>query len=179
VQLTRTTNLRVPLRTRAEIAEALEPELFISIHHNGGAVRRQSTPGIEAYYQHNSAQAKRAGGILYEELKASFSRYNVAWVGTSKGVTSRLRSPGSDLYGIHRYTPNIPSVITEAGYLSNYSEAVNLARPSVQQAEAQAIADGVLRWLSTSDSGSGFTPHFTDPNSTGTGGTDNCTDPVL
>lgn len=179
VQLTRTSDLRVPLRTRAEIAEALEADLFISIHHNGGAVRRQSTPGIEAYYQHNSAQAKRAGGILYEELKNSFSRYNVAWVGTSKGVTSRLRYPGSDLYGIHRYSPNIPSVITEAGYLSNYAEAVNLARPSVQQAEAQAIADGVLRWLLTSDAGSGFTAHFIDPNSTGTGGTENCIDPPL
>ncbi len=179
VQLTRHSDLRVPLRTRAEIAEALEPALFVSVHHNGGAVRRQSTPGIEAYYQHDSAEARRAGGILYEELRAAFSRYNVAWVGSSRGVTARLRAPGSDLYGIHRFSPNVPSVITEAGYLSNPSEARNLARPDVQQAEAQALADGILRWLATADAGSGYTPHFIDPNSTGTGGTEGCRDPAL
>ena len=94
-------------------------------------------------------------------------------------LIAALLADGEDLYGIHRYTPNIPSVITEALYLSNAAEAALLARADVVTAEARAIADGILRWLRTSDPGSGFVPEFTDGSSSGTGGTENCRDPAL
>lgn len=178
--LTRTTDHRIPLRTRAEIANALKPDIFVSIHHNGGAVRRQSTPGTEIFYQSGSDESRRAGGIFFEELTAALDQYDVSWVGTVRnGVSARLKDNGENLYGIHRYTPNIPSVITEAGYLSNASEAALFARDDARDTEAVAIVDAIERWLNTKDTGSGFLPEFVDGGSTGTGGTDNCTDPTL
>ncbi len=178
--LTRTTDHRIPLRTRAEIANALKPDLFVSIHHNGGAVRRQDTPGTEIFYQSGSDESRRAGGIFFEELTAALDQYDIGWVGTVRnGVSARLKDNGENLYGIHRYTPNIPSVITEAGYLSNPSEAALFARDDVRDTEAVAIVDAIERWLNTKDVGSGYLPEFVDGGSSGTGGTDNCTDPAL
>ncbi|NNK91173.1 MAG: hypothetical protein HKO87_01970, partial [Acidimicrobiia bacterium] len=47
-------------------------------------------------------------------------------------------------------------------------------------AEAQAIADAVVRWYSTSDPGSGFVePSFTLSSSEGGGGLRGCEDPDL
>lgn len=178
--LTRTTDVRLPLRTRAEIANALRPDIFVSIHHNGGAVRPQSTPGTEIFYQSGSDESRRAGGILFEEISGALNKYDITWVGTVRnGVSARLKENGENLYGIHRYTPTIPSVITEAGYLSNRAEAELFARDDVRDTEAVAIVDGIERWLETSDAGSGYLSEFVDGGSTGTGGTDDCTDPTL
>ena len=51
VVLTRRQDLHMPIRQRTRIVRALEPRAFVSIHHNGGAVRRSDTPGTEAFHQ--------------------------------------------------------------------------------------------------------------------------------
>ncbi len=179
VQLTRTQDVRVPLRVRGWIAEALRPRAFVSIHHNGGATASKSSPGTEVYHQVASAESARLGGILYEEIRAAMAQFPTSWVGGSRKVASRIRSDGTDLYGVLRNAPNVPSVITEALYLSNPPEARLLATPQVQDAEARAIAWGIVRFLTTSDPGSGFQPPFVDESTTGTGGVDGCRDPQL
>ncbi|MDH3706587.1 MAG: N-acetylmuramoyl-L-alanine amidase [Acidimicrobiia bacterium] len=180
VQLTRTTNIRLPLYSRGEIANSLDPLVFVSVHHNGGAVLTRSTPGTETYYQHDSDDSKRLSGILYEELYAMMSRFPTQYAYTVRaGVNTRVTSSGADYYGIHRYTPGIPSAITEPGYLSNPAEAALFARADVQDAHAVAIADGIQRYLTTGDPGSGYNGPFTDSSSGGTGGTGGCVDPPL
>ncbi len=180
VLLTRTTDIRIPLRSRAEMANAVDPIAFISIHHNGGATRRQSTPGTEMFVDGGNPEARRLGGILFEELVGRLSNYEADWVGTWRnGVSTRYNSSGEDLYGIHRYTPGVPSVITEAGYLSNASEAALFVDNDVQWAHGRAIAEGLMRWHRTSDAGSGYLEDFVDDSSSGTGGFTGCEDPAL
>lgn len=180
VLLTRTTDIRIPLRSRADIANALTPDAFVSIHHNGGATRKQSTPGTELFVDAGNPDSKRLGGIIFEELTQRLSFYDADWVGTWRnGVSARLNSEGVDLYGIHRFTPGIVSVITEAGYLSNSSEAALYTNNEVQWSHGRAIADGLMRWKRTSDAGSGFLSDFVDDSSSGTGGFDGCSDPSL
>lgn len=180
VLLTRTTDIRIPLRSRAEIANALQPEAFVSIHHNGGATRRQSTPGTEIFVDGGNPEASRLGGILFEELVDAFDDFEADWVGTWRnGVGTRFNSSGEDLYGIHRFTPGVPSVITEPGYLSNPSEEALFVDNDVQWAHGKAIADGLIRWVTTSDAGSGYLDDFVDDSSSGTGGLDGCQDPAL
>ena len=48
VVLTRTTDQNTTIKTRAEIAGALHPQVFLSIHHNGGNDEVRSTPGTDA-----------------------------------------------------------------------------------------------------------------------------------
>ncbi|MFN3216083.1 MAG: N-acetylmuramoyl-L-alanine amidase [Acidimicrobiales bacterium] len=180
VVLTRTTDLTLPIEIRANLANALRPDLFLSIHHNGGATARTPVPGTQAYYQHDDRQSRRAAGILYEELFAAASRFPTAWVGNSKdGVSTRLNAEGTDFYGIHRRTPEVTSVITEFLWLSNGPEAQVLMRDEVRQAQAVALADGVERWYRSTNRGSGFIDPFVDTFDSGAGGFEGCVDPPL
>ncbi|MCH7790425.1 MAG: N-acetylmuramoyl-L-alanine amidase [Acidobacteria bacterium] len=177
---TRTSDVRLPLKARAHIANALSPHAFLSVHHNGGATQRSSVPGTEVFYDYGAPESKRLSGLIYEEMIASLSAFPTSWVRSVRaGVQARLNQDGSDLYGIHRYTPDVPSVITEALWISNSGEADILARQDVRQAEADAMVRAVTRWRTTSDAGSGFNEDFVDGTATGTGGYGECADPLL
>jgi N-acetylmuramoyl-L-alanine amidase len=178
VVLTRTTDLTLPIEIRANLANALRPDLFLSIHHNGGATARTPVPGTQAYYQHDDPESRRAAGILYEELFAAASRFPTAWVGNSKdGVSTRLNAEGTDFYGIHRRTPVVSSVITEFLWLSNGPEARLLERDEVRRAQAVALADGVERWYRSANRGSGYLGPFVDTFDSGGGGFEGCVRP--
>ena len=165
VQQTRTSDHQATLKHRADIANALGPDLFVSIHHNGGAVAVQPTPGTQILVQ-GTPESRRAGGVIYEELFAAASQYPAAWVGNVfDGVVNRRTTRNTEFYGLLRRTPELTSVITEWMYLSNASEAALLARPDVLEAEAQAIVRGVLRFLGTNDPGSGFVANWIDDTS--------------
>ena len=180
VELTRTTDVRLPIQIRAELANALDPDLFLSVHHNGGALARTPVPGTQVYYQHDDRQSRRLGGIMYEELFAAASEFPTAWVGNAlDGVSTRLNDEGGDFYGIHRRTPEVTSLITEFLWLSNGAEAQLLARDDVRDAEAQALARGIDRWYRTEHSGSGYLRPFVDTFDSGGGGFEGCLDPVL
>ena len=177
VVLTRHSDLHMPIRQRTAIARALEPQVFVSIHHNGGAVKRSNTPGTEVFHQVDTPDSRRLAGLLFEEVQSAFTNYWVPWVRTyHQGVSARLREVRTDTYGILRMTRGIPSAIVEGLYLSNPPEAELLALPEVQQAEGQAIAMAVNRFLTTEDAGSGFKPEFYDPHTTGTGTARGCRD---
>ena len=179
VLLTRTTDVRIPVVVRAEIARALDPYVFVSIHHNGGAKRRSTDPGTEIYHQADNPQSARLAGVLYEQIHTTLSPYDIAWRDTVfQGANAVVRKrDGKDLYGILQYTPGMASVITEAAYLSNPPEARLLADPDVQAAEAKAIAHGIVRYLTTDHPGSGYNGTFTSTRTLYTGGTGGCVDP--
>ncbi len=149
---------------------ALSPRAFVSIHHNGGALRRSNKPGTETFHQVHNTESRRLAGLLYEEISAAFESYWVPWVATvHRGASARLKGPGLDAYGVLRYTPGVPAAISEASYLSNPAEAQLLALPEVQENEAQALARAIDRFLTTDSPGSGFRPAFIDGVMTGTG----------
>jgi len=84
-----------------------------------------------------------------------------------------------DLYGVHRFSPDVESIITEFLYLSNASEGALMRRLEVIDAEAQSIVDGLIRWWFSTDDGTTRGREFTDSSSSGTGGFDGCIDPAL
>ncbi len=178
VVLTRRTDLHMPIRQRTSIARALSPQVFLSLHHNGGAVRPSDDPGTETFHQVDNPDSRRLAGILYEELHSALADYPVTWVDTvHQGASSRLRSTGTDAYGVLRLAPEVTSVITEALYMSNPPEARLIADPEVQAVEAAALARGIHRFLTTDDPGSGFKRPFVDEAMTGTGTGRGCVDP--
>ncbi len=177
VVLTRRRDLHMPIRQRTAIVRALSPRAFVSIHHNGGAVKRSDTPGTEAFHQVDQPESQRLAGLLFEEVHAVFADYWVPWVRTyHQGASARLRDSRTDTYGVLRMTRGVPAVIVEGLYLSNPPEAELLALPEVQQAEGRAIARAIDRFLTTGDPGSGFKTPFYDPHTTGTGTARGCVD---
>ncbi len=182
--LTRTRDVRVPIATRAEIAHALRPRAFISIHFNGGADAPSSRPGTEMYHQIGSADSRRLAGLLYEETLRVLEPYQASWVALADaGVLVRPNREGSDFYGVLRRPVPVTSVLAEYGYLTNAAEERLYARPEVQEALAGATVRAVDRFVNSSDPGSGFVAEedmiFKGYGDSGTGRTDNCTDPEL
>jgi N-acetylmuramoyl-L-alanine amidase len=179
--LTRTGDYRVTLVERANIAHAAAPRALVSIHH-GGSDGPRDGPGSEAYYQHKSADSRRLAGLIYEEVVKTLSKYpGVPWqADRDAGVKPRLNSSGGDYYGMLRNPAPVVSVIAELLFLSNPPEAELVARTDVQKAEGEAVARGIVRYLTTNDPGSGYVDPYprTEPAGGG-GGLSGCVDPPL
>ena len=182
VILTRTGDYRITLATRAAIAKALGPKLFLSIHHNAEPDGpRPAGPGSETYSQIGSAESKRASGLVYEEVVKAFSAFDIAWVAdTDAGAKYRPAGDGGDYYGVLRRTAGIPAVLSEAAFISNPPEEALLRTTSFQAVEGKALARAVERFLGTDDPGSGFVEPYprTTPAGPG-GGPSGCVDPPL
>ncbi len=182
VVMTRSTDVRVTIDTRASLAVALRPVAFVSIHHNSGATRKSSTPGSETYHQLDDPDSKRLAGLIYEELQAKLSPYGTDWVvgGDSGAHARRSLNDGDDFYGILRRSQGITGVLSESSYVSNPAEAALLETSTFRESEATAIANAVIRYVTTDDPGSGFIPPLessSDPG--GGGGVSGCQDPPL
>lgn len=177
--LTRGGDYRVPIDGRAAIADALEAPL-VSIHHNGGAANPSATPGTEVIYPRDDGEAKRLAGLIWEASMARLSGFDVDWVaGGDAGATYRLGRTDEDYFGIVREPAGV-AVLAEMSYIGSPDEAVLLADPDFLAAEAQAIADGIGRWLTTADPGSGFVdPSYRLTSPAGGGGSVGCVDPSL
>jgi N-acetylmuramoyl-L-alanine amidase len=166
--LTRTGDYDVSLATRSEIARTVAPRAFVSIHHNAEPDGPRDGPGAETYYQIGSGDSKRLAGLVYEEVVKSMSQYKVAWMADrDAGAKYRVGTNG-DYYAMLRQPGKVVSVLAELAFISNQPEADLLARADVQKVEGEAVARGIVRYLTTRDPGSGFTEPYprVDPPST-------------
>lgn len=182
VVMTRDRDDRVPIVTRGEIALALAPLAFISIHHNAGIDAPSPTPGTEMYHQIDDPESKRLAGLMLEEVRASLVAFDADWVSMSDaGAMVRPNREGGDYYGVLRRPAGVVSVLAEFAYLSNETEAALLLRPDVQEALAGSMVAAVERFTTTDDPGSGFTedPIFRGYGPSGAGFTEGCVDPEL
>ena len=182
VVLTREQDQNTTLLARDDLAVALHPQAYISIHHNAepDGLTADGTPGNETYYQIANPSSKRLAGILWEEVTRAFEQYHVAWVGdTDHGAKYRIGSRG-DYYAVLRQTAGIDTVLSEAAFITDPPEEALLATPEFQHVEAQAIANAITRFLTTNDPGSGFVTPYDRTEPAGGGGTsEGCTDPPL
>ncbi len=81
VALTRTSDYRIPLITRAQIADTLEARALISVHHNAPVLSTSSRPGTEVFYQTESTESARLGGLIQEEVVDALAEFTeVKWV---------------------------------------------------------------------------------------------------
>ena len=181
VVLTRTGDYRITLASRAAIAKALEPALFLSIHHNAAPDEQRPTPGAETYYQIASADSKRAAGLIYEEIVLAFSPYKISWAAVADaGAKYRPDASGGDYYGVLRRTAGTPAVLSEAAFISNPPEEALLVDPTFQAVEAGAFTRAIVRFVTTSDPGSGFVVPIPRSSPAGSGGgSQGCVDPPL
>ncbi|HEV7863466.1 MAG TPA: N-acetylmuramoyl-L-alanine amidase [Acidimicrobiia bacterium] len=183
--LTRTDDYRIGIAPRAAIVGAVKPKAVVSIHHNASSSEVRDSPGTEIFHQAvgaSAAESRRLAGLLYEEVTATLAHYDVTgWAATGwAGVKPRHNAAGDDFYGMLRRTQGTPTALVEVGFVSHEAEERLYARPAVQQAVGEAVARGVVRFLTTADPGRGFVdpPRQADDNRPG-GGTENCQDPSL
>lgn len=178
--VTRSADYRVPLRVRAEIANRLESEVMVSVHHNAPQLGNSDGPGTEIFVQTGNRDSRRLGGNIYEQTIAQLSQFDIQWVSArDAGVMEVRNSDGEDSYGMIR-RPEMPTALVELGYIANRAEAELFDTPEYVEAAALGLADGIETYLTFDADGTGYrdTPRIFNPKGS-TGGISGCDDPPL
>ena len=169
--LTRDGDYYVGLRRRTEIARSHGADLFVSIHADafrdkrvsGSAVYVLSNRGASSEIAQVLANRENAsdlvGGVSLADKEGSVAyvlvdlqqNYTLAanyelgkQVLKFLGQVGRTHKRGLEKAGfLVLKSPDIPSILVEAGFLTNPSDARRLSNPGHQGAIAQAILDGI------------------------------------
>lgn len=101
------------LKGRLQIAQNLNPDIFIGIHMNAFPVQKYS--GLSVYYSNNDPDSKLAAEIISADIKNSLQPQN----------TRQIKAANSSIYILNRIT--CPAVLVECGFLSNPEECQKLS----------------------------------------------------
>ena len=132
------------LSKRVSIANNLNADLFVSLHHNSAGT--SSAYGVETYYSDRAQDSKFGGAYNSQKISASknlAAKVNNAIV--SKTGQYNRGAKESNLY-VCRNT-SMPSILIELGFISNPDEAVKCASSSNQDLAATAIAEAIAATL--------------------------------
>ncbi|MDD5423498.1 MAG: N-acetylmuramoyl-L-alanine amidase [Candidatus Omnitrophica bacterium] len=183
VIMTRSNDTFIPLPKRAEMANRSRADLFVSIHIN--ASRSRATKGLECYFLSNATDDNARALEAFEDsslkldegVRAERSRqldktlWDMAltenrresaelagYICDSVDKSEALENKGtrSARFYVLKYT-QMPSVLVEAGYISNRYEELKLKEPKFQDRIADAVADGILRYKKEYERTEGFT----------------------
>jgi N-acetylmuramoyl-L-alanine amidase len=137
VYMTRTSDTTTSLASRSNLANALNADLFISIHSNA-IEGKAAVKGSEILYKNSSLIKK---GVSNSILAQNLLRNITETAGTyGRGLINR-----TGLYVLNH--TNVPAALVEVGYMTNSSELANLVNPSFQENAGKGIAIGILQSL--------------------------------
>jgi len=134
VYMTRRSDTTVSRPARAALANEVGADLFISVHMNSAAPN-QAPRGTETHY-HPDADI-RGGGFNSAQMAEIFQRHVQGALGT---VDRRLVRGAWDVLTM----TNMPSILSEIGFLSNPYEAEMLKNPATQMQAAQAMFNATM-----------------------------------
>lgn len=174
VYLTRSTDIFIPLRKRVAIARSYHADLFISVHADSTVNRKAQ--GFSIYTLSETASDKEAEALAERENKADiidgmdFSdnspEINDVLISLSQNdsrnksskfasyVVNEVRRNVKMVSNAHKFAgfavlkaPDVPSVLLELGYLSNYSEEKKLRQPVYRRKLANYITNAIDRYF--------------------------------
>jgi N-acetylmuramoyl-L-alanine amidase len=177
----------IEIEERPEIANQLNADIFISIHHNSndsstpkGTSTHYSSfrPGVETndvYVEYNKGKYKYLREAEINDVKGFYINYNgkekfvsneyatafdptpsdAAQKGKilSEKIVNAMASLGLENDGAKDHNlyvtkaTNMPSLLIEAGYMSNSAEINKIANPAFQDSMAEKIASSVLEYF--------------------------------
>ena len=127
VVMNRQTDVFVAFQDTAAHANSVNPDAFVSIHNNSATA---AANGIETYY------TKNIDVPLANEVQSRLASYTGAY---NRGVKW-------EEYYVTNHT-TMPAILTECGFVTNATEAAKLKTDSYQNSLANAITDGVMKYL--------------------------------
>jgi len=149
------------LKARVAKLRAAEPDLFLSVHLN--AIPDPRWYGPQTFYTTRHEDNEAVAWFIQEELR------------TNVVETHRQAKRIRNIYVLEQAW--MPAALVEVGFLSNPTEAANLARDEYQRQLAAAIYRGMLRYASgeqapTTPADAGTPGGGTDAGTPGEGGAD-------
>ena len=162
VVLTRNDDTFLPLEERAQLANSLNADMFLSIHTNSAKFNRYTVSGVETFYPSSKptlyASANTSGDEIASLLKQGGNQdvlqrnqYLAALIQEDlvdifyKDVVPDRGIKRKDFY-VLKYT-NMVSVLVEVGFICNPNIEANLAQPVVRRAISAAIGRGIESYL--------------------------------
>ena len=127
--LTRDADFFVELQGRVDIAERANATLFVSVHANY-VDKLPDVNGLEVYYYDSGYNLAE---VVRKTILQNISTLNDR--GTRKARFYVLRKS------------SMPSILVETGYMTGREDNPRLGNPEYQKRMAEAIADGILRYL--------------------------------
>jgi N-acetylmuramoyl-L-alanine amidase len=171
VLMTRYTDVYISLEERTAIANSKKGDLFVSVHINSAP--RKKARGIETYFlsmttdpwaikvaaQENAVSTKSIGemkSILEQILKNAKNSESKALSGMiQQNLVKKLKMKYNDIYDLGvKKAPfyvlagaQMPSVLAEVSFLSNYAEGKRLKTQQYRQRIAQGLFDGIMEYI--------------------------------
>lgn len=119
------------MKARVKLINESKASIVISIHQN--SYQEGSIKGAQVFYYSHSAEGEKAAKIMQESL-LSFDPENTR------------QAKANDTYYLLKKT-EVPAIIVESCFLSNYEEAEKIITEEYQRQVADAICKGVSNYL--------------------------------
>lgn len=168
---TRRRDIFVPLKTRTEIANNAQADLFISIHANSS--RDHSARGVETYYLNFTTSpeamevAARENAVSDESvhdlpdlvkeitLKDKIEESHAFAADVQQALYEDLEGsdPGLKDRGVKKAPfvvlagAEMPSILAEISFLTNPEDAHDLSQPAYRQKIAESLYDGIAKYI--------------------------------
>ena len=132
------TNDKVPdakkedLNQRVQLINETKPKLALCIHQN--SYPDAAIKGAQVFYHTITPEAEDVASMVQEELR-------------TVDPTNTRQIKENDTYYMLKNC-QVPTIIVECGFLTNPDEAAKLTQEEYQDQIAQAICEGVVKWLS-------------------------------
>jgi N-acetylmuramoyl-L-alanine amidase len=133
VYLTRTDEREIDLEPRVALAERVSADVFVSIHANAISMSRPDVNGLETFYTPGSVEGQRLAQTIHNSILGGVSIGN-------RGVKN------ARFYVIRR--TSMPAALVETGFVTGAIDNPRLADPAFRRQMAEAIARGILQYLS-------------------------------
>ena len=143
VYMTRHTDVRVQNQHRADFANGIRADLFVSVHanaavHSGTNIPNPLPHGIETWYNMGALETAASNIFTSRQFATIVQRHKLAR--TNANDRGLRYSAG---LVVLRQT-NMPAVLLELGFLTNPAEAARLNTAAHQELLVQAIYDAIV-----------------------------------
>ena len=122
---------RADMKNRCDKINEAAPILAVSIHQN--SYHEENVFGAQVFYYKTSTEGEKAAAVIQEALQE-----------VNPENTKKIKA--NDTYYLLKKT-EVPTVIVECGFLSNYAEAEKLVSEDYQKKLAEAVTKGILQYL--------------------------------
>ena len=119
------------LEQRVKLINDTNPTLALCIHQN--SYPDEAIRGAQVFYHTTTTEAEDAASIVQESLR-------------TVDTTNTRQIKENDTYYMLKNS-KVPTIIVECGFLTNPEEAEKLVQEEYQDKIAQAICEGVVKWL--------------------------------
>ena len=131
VVMTRSADATVGLYRRADIANAVDADIFVSLHSNASETNLQAR-GIYTYHHHTSKRGARLAAAIQSPV--------------TKLTGAQDRGIESADFVVLRET-DMCAVLVEMGFMSTHEELMLLINDSYQDKLALGISEGIVQYL--------------------------------